>query len=207
MPAKVKAIPPGTKIGLWTVISEGGRSRLGAALWLCQCECGTTREVNGTKLRRGGLISCGLCQPRLGGPPKHGMSGTPLYRRWLSMIGRCTLPSQANYDRYGGRGISVCDRWRKFELFAEDMGESFKPGLTLDRIDGDGNYEPGNFRWATHKEQQRNTTRNRILTWSGRSLTVAEWAEELGINRNTIGVRIHRGWPVERVLGTPGRSQ
>lgn len=123
------------------------------------------------------------------------------------MIGRCTLPSQAGYARYGGRGISVCDRWRKFEQFAEDMGESFKPGLTLDRIDVNGDYEPGNCRWATHKEQQRNTTRNRVLTWGGRSLTVAEWAEELGINRTTIGVRLHRGWPVERVLSASGRSR
>jgi hypothetical protein len=131
------------------------------------------------------------------------MSKTPLYKRWLAMVGRCTLPNWAGYPAYGGRGIRVCDRWRRFEAFAEDMGPSFNPRLSLDRIDVDGDYEPGNCRWATQKQQCRNTTVNRILTWHGQSHTVAEWSEIVGINRVTIGVRLHRGWPLDRVLGRP----
>ena len=201
MPMPAKQIAIGSRFDRWTVLEAASQRRTKAVMWLCRCDCGTTREVSGSALRGGHSTSCGRCRPKAG-PVKHGMTGTPLYRKWLSMIGRCTLPSQAGYSRYGGRGIEVCARWREFENFAADMSDSFVPGLTLDRIDSDGNYEPGNCRWVTQKQQMLNTSRNRVLTWSGKSQTVAEWAEELGLNRTTLNVRLHRGWSVARALST-----
>ena len=118
--------------------------------WTCQCDCGNTSLVYGPSLTAGLSTSCG-CNRRT-----HGMTGTPTKRSYDSMINRCYYPSQINYERYGGRGIIVCDRWRhSFENFLADMGERPK-GTTLDRIKNSGNYEPDNCRWATRPQQDAN---------------------------------------------------
>jgi hypothetical protein len=117
------------------------------------------------------------------------------------MIRRCENPNATAYADYGGRGISVCAEWRDYENFAADMGPDFRPELTLDRIDVDGDYEPGNCRWVTNTVQQRNKRNNRRLTFQGRTLTVAEWADLLGLQPGTIRYRLDKsGWPVERAL-------
>lgn len=132
---------------------------------------------------------------------------TPTYLAWESMIRRCEMPSQESYPLYGGRGIKVCTRWHDFAAFLADVGE--KPaGMSLDRIDGSRGYEPGNCRWATMKQQQRNRRGNRFLEHCGERLTVAEWAERVGVPSATIRSRIDRyGWTVERALTEPYRTR
>jgi len=131
----------------------GQRDRGGRHLWLCRCDCGGTKLAASGDLRAGHTKSCG-CAP-CGRRPTHGMTNTPEYEVWRGMLQRCNRPNSINYHLYGGRGIAVCERWHKFENFYADVGPR-PPGLTLDRINNNGNYEPGNTKWSTRKEQAAN---------------------------------------------------
>ncbi len=151
----------GQPFGKWTVLKYAGSN--GRAYWLCRCECGNECEVGGKELRNGHSTQCKRCQARqIGSNPKHGHAksgnkkASRTYRSWECMIDRCTNRKHKAYKNYGGRGITVCDRWRNsFENFLADMG--MRPeGMTIDRIENDGNYEPGNCRWATLSQQRRN---------------------------------------------------
>jgi hypothetical protein len=139
---------------------------------------------------------------------KHGMSHSSTYEIYMGMMKRCYNPKTANYHDYGGRGIAVCDRWREsFVNFLEDMGE--RPAdKSLDRYpDMNGNYEPGNCRWATRSEQNRNKRNNRFIEFNGEVLTLSEWARKIGVHHVTIISRIDvRGWTIERALTTPARK-
>lgn len=156
----------GKRFGKWYVIEEGGRNSHGGIRWLCQCDCGTKREVNGSSLRNGKSASCG-CEMK--GPITHGMYGTKFYTTWNSIHNRCNNPSQESYKNYGGRGIIVCDRWSDFSNFYDDLYDSYldhveKYGAsdtTIDRVDVNGNYEPLNVKWSTHSEQALNRRNNR----------------------------------------------
>ena len=131
----------------------------------------------------------------------HGSSCTPEYAIWCAMKARCRNPKSPAYPRYGGRGIQVCDRWMEsFEAFVKDMGWRPNPQYLLDRIDNDGNYEPGNVRWATLKQSNRNRRNAHLLTHNGQTRTVAGWAEVLGVSRQLIISRLNKGWSVERTL-------
>lgn len=146
------AVEPGTVVGHWTVTGEAQR-RHGLRHLQCRCECGTERDVFIGALRTGQSVSCGCHQHRT-----HGMSASPEHRLWRAIIQRCHNPRNTEYRNYGGRGIRVCDEWRNsFERFFADVGPKPSPELTFDRINNDGNYEPGNVRWATRTEQMRNT--------------------------------------------------
>lgn len=136
----------------------------------------------------------------------HGMNRTPTHNSWRGMIERCTNPNSANWEDYGGRGITVCERWLDFPAFLEDMG--IRPeGTTLDRIDPNQDYCPGNCRWATLTEQQRNKTDTPTFKFAGLALTFGEWAELLGINRKTLVSRYYRqGWSLEKTLMTPTKK-
>lgn len=126
---------------------------------------------------------------------------TPTYFSWQHMNDRCYNSNHAFYKDYGGRGISVCERWRKsFTNFLDDMGERPSKLHTIDRIDGNGNYEPDNCRWATRKEQARNRKTNRLIAFNGVTRTLAEWSELTGINREKISWRIDHGWPIEKAM-------
>jgi hypothetical protein len=158
----------GRRFNRWTVLSCAGRSRgkSGNLIWLCRCDCGTIREVAGNNLPNGASKSCG-CHNEEARRSRitHGLTrrGKPKpleYSSWSSMIQRCTKPTNTKWHNYGGRGIRVCDRWRNsFEAFLEGMGPRPSPSHSIDRIDNDSNYEPGNCRWATPKEQRANQGR------------------------------------------------
>ena len=159
-----KIVRPGDRFGRWLVLTpvEPYVSPKGEKLsrLLCRCECGTERIVLAQSLRSGISRSCSCLQREIAAQRKtihgHGGKWTPTYRSWIAMKGRCHYPANASWQYYGGRGITVCDRWRdSFEAFLADLGER-PEGKTLDRIDPDGDYEPGNCRWATPKEQRAN---------------------------------------------------
>lgn len=132
------------------------------------------------------------------------MHRSPEYRSWSHMKGRCYCESDPGYHNYGGRGIGMHEDWREdFQAFFDYIGPRPGPGFSVDRIDNDGNYEPGNVRWATQKQQSRNFRHNRVLTFEGQTKCLVEWAEEIGVNRRTLQVRLSRGWSVERALTKP----
>lgn len=155
----------GRKVGLLSVIAfTGSREHNGVMrrFWLCRCDCGNEREYYSSCLTSGNLSSCG-CIPK--GPPlKHGRSKSPEYRVWIGMRNRCHDKKNSRYADYGGRGIGVCARWASFENFFEDMGERPTDDHSIDRVDNNGNYEPGNCRWATRSVQQHNKRRMFIPT-------------------------------------------
>ena len=174
------------------------------ATWLCQCQCGKEISVVGAYLRNGDTKSCGCLNidAIIARNTTHGKSGTSLYGVWIKIVARCCDENDKYYHRYGGRGIKVCERWRKsFEDFLADVGERTEEKPTLDRIDNDGNYEPENVEWASYKRQARHTRRSVNLTHDGVTRCAAEWAEVTGIHYWTIHYRIKAGWPSSKVLG------
>ena len=192
----------GRKYGRLTVIRFNDRDKHNNINYLCRCVCGNEKVVTGSHLRSGDVKSCGCWLREF--KAIHGMSRSATYNSWESMMGRCFNENDDRYSSYGGRGITVCDRWRKFENFLYDMGERDK-WLSLDRIDNDGNYTPENCRWATASEQQRNRRANRLIEYRGETRCVAEWAEYLGINQSTLRKRLDRGKPVDVAFETEAK--
>lgn len=170
--------------------------------WLTRCDCGVERVVQGGNLKNGTCKSCGCLQRELladrakTANRRHGMTDSPTWSSWRAMIKRCEQPSSINYAAYGGRGISVCERWHIFENFAADMGLR-SPGTSLDRIDVNGNYEPGNCRWATRSQQARNTTKTPKVVFNGVEYSISDLAERIGVSAQTIRARKRRGIPLD----------
>lgn len=149
--------------------------------WLCRCDCGNEAHVTTGNLRSGHTKSCGCFKgERVKVMNKtHGMVYTPTYKSWLGMRDRCNCPNNSSYPRYGGRGITICERWDSFEAFLSDMGEA-PPGNSIERIDNNKGYCPENCRWATKKEQALNRRTTRWVTAHGRTLPLKQWAELTG---------------------------
>lgn len=188
----------GNVYGKLTVLRFAGKDHRKQAKWLCRCECGETTVVQGCNLRTGHTRSCSPNCLRT----THKMGKTPEYAAWWAMHDRCTNPKNSNFRYYGARGISVCEQWATFEAFYADMGPC-PEGLTLDRIDNDGNYEPGNVRWATRTQQQNNRSNSKKYEHDGLALTVAQWAKKTGIEDATLRARLNHGWSVVRAITEP----
>lgn len=207
-PSRVKDLT-GLIFCRWTVLERSERKRNGTnMLWLCRCDCGRKSVVSGGSLANGTSRSCGCLQKEItiARSQTHGKSHTTEYKSWTHIIWRCYNRNCSTYSLYGGRGITVCEQWRNsFEAFYDDMGDKPSRQHSIDRKDNDGHYEPGNCVWATQREQARNRRNNRLLTFDGRAQCIAAWAEELGIQTDTLKRRIYVGWSVERALTTPVR--
>jgi hypothetical protein len=200
---KTIELQAGQRFGRLVVIGRSGSSPVSRnATFLCRCDCGRETVKPGSHLRSGHTQSCG-CFGEVASVT-HGESGragrrSPEYSVWAKMIGRCTNPREKRWADYGGRGIQVCERWRQFENFRADMGDR-PAGMTIERIDNNGNYAPSNCRWATDHEQKRNMRSNVNLTFNGRTMCATDWARELGMRVVTLHCRIRRGWSTERAL-------
>jgi hypothetical protein len=198
---RLRALPAvGNRIGKWIVLRPADPDRNGVARWWCRCDCGREAEVYQQGLVERRSRQCQSCANR-----RHGMSKSPEYTVWQAMRGRCQDPIDPSYERYGGRGIKVCERWQTFENFLVDMGK--RPSLqhTLDRRDNNGDYEPSNCRWATAREQQLNRRDSRYLTLGGERLHITDWAKRLGVSLPTLWSRNHMGWSDEEILSRPVR--
>lgn len=174
--------------------------------WLCRCDCGTEKAVRLKDLRRnGGTKSCGCLadEATCRFQPKHGMRNTRTYRAWIGMRMRCRPTDKASAG-YWERGISVCERWSSFDAFLNDMGEC-PPGLSLDRVDNDRGYEPGNCRWATVTQQNRNKRNIRFHTHNGETLCLKDWSIRYGVSYPALLGRLKAGWAFEDAINPEGR--
>lgn len=183
----------GIKYGKW-VVSGFAYKTPKSVYWQCRCECGTVKNVRDSTLLNGESSGCGV--GKCNHSYKHGNKKTRAYLAWQGMLNRCNNTRTKEFHRYGGRGIVVCDRWKQFVNFLEDMGEPAK-GLTLDRKESDGNYEPSNCRWATRLEQGGNTCRVKKVTYQGETRSVRNWATVKNIHYKTLLQRIHLGWDLD----------
>ncbi len=190
----------GQRFATMVVTGFAGFDRWRKARWNYKCDCGREATTDEKCLRR--MKSCGCVRKRT---TTHGMSNSKEYRVWRAMLNRCENTNVERFPQYGGRGIRVCERWHKFENFLMDMGRRPSPKMQIDRIENDGNYEPGNVRWATPKQQLRNRSDNRILEYNHKKMCINDWATETSLKRECIAARLKMGWSVEKSLTTPAR--
>jgi hypothetical protein len=195
----------GQRFGRWIVLHFAGKTGR-KYRWTCRCDCGVEKHVIDYHLTMGKTHSCGCLTAEKAGQTfrTHGLSDTPEHITWLNIRQRCLNPTHKKYKYYGGRGITVCDRWRhSFENFLSDMGPRPTPKHSAERINNNRGYEPGNVKWATKLEQANNTRSNHFLTIDGQTKTIAEWSRVVGISQLTIARRIHIGWSDEDAVKSP----
>lgn len=194
----------GKRFGRLLVLEEHPEKRFGRWQYRCLCDCGNERVVDGNRLRTGGCNSCGCLkiEATKKSNSTHGLSKHPLYSVWGNIWDRCYNPQIDCYKNYGGRGIRMAELWRNDPVVFINwcLENGWMRGLEVDRRNNDGDYEPDNIRFITHKEQQRNTRKNVFFTHQGQTKCLAEWAETLGINYITVCVRIRRGWSMYEAL-------
>lgn len=209
-------IPPmdltGMTIGYWYVNGPAppridGRGCPSIKMWRCKCRCGTESEVRDAELRRYGSTSCGCFNREIS--TTHHETGTRLYEIWHGLRQRCNNPNSKDAHNYSDRGIMVCDSWNNsYEAFRDwALANGYTDDLSIDRIDVNGDYCPSNCRWATQSQQARNTRFNHLLEFNGKSQTIADWAEEIGIDYYTLAKRIGMNWSVERALTQPVKNR
>ena len=188
----------GQKFGRLTVL-ERAEKRGNHYYWKCLCSCGAEKIVQGCSLRNGAILSCGCLQRENAGAAntKHGLSRSKIWGIYKAMKQRCYNLNNKRYKNYGGRGIRVCEEWKDdflaFYNYVSQLEHFGEKGYSLDRINNDGNYEPGNVRWATASEQNRNHRRNVIVEYNGEQMTLAEAVEKSGLSRNTLNSRLKSG--------------
>lgn len=191
----------GQKYGRLTVVRRTENSKHGKARWECFCECGAEVTVDSSNLTKGNTASCGCLavERRRKTNTTHGMYGSRTWNCWQHMKRRCFDPKVRQYRYYGGRGITVCERWMKFENFLADMGE-VPPGMSLDRIDNNKGYEPDNCRWATKTEQSRNRRNNVKVTVDGREMLAADFVKAYGLVKGSTYRFLRKGWTPNEIL-------
>lgn len=176
-----------------------------SSVWLVQCDCGKQSFASSSNLIKNRVVSCG-CYGKSANKT-HGLTNSPTYRSWQHMKTRCSKKTGRWAYLYNGKGIRVCDQWLKFDGFLKDMGER-PPGTSIDRINGNGNYEPGNCRWATPAEQSRNTRQNHFLTIEGETKCLADWGKPLNLSGACIYLRIYRlGWAPKDAVSKPAKKR
>lgn len=201
----------GQKFGRLTVI-ERQESRQGRSMWLCQCECGKQKIVSSSHLKSGAVKSCGCLNKEIASKRgelskigertrKHGDFGTKLYGIWAGMKRRCNNPNTKYYADYGGRGIQVCEEWQNYEPFrAWALSHGYCKGMSIERIDVDGDYCPENCKWIPLSEQNRNKRLTIYIEYQGKRYTVKEVAKITGLKERTIRARCKRGWTSEQIF-------
>lgn len=196
----------GKKFGRWTVEHSERHHKGKGFLWNVVCECGKRSKIEAAKLTSGQSQSCGCAVAEALGKrsTRHGLYGTPIYETWRRIIDRCHNPNSTDYEWYGLRGIKVCDEWRASAVaFASALPPHPGRGFSIDRIDTNGNYEPGNVRWATIFEQNNNKRNTKFITFRGETLGLGAMARKYGLPTNDVYARISAGWSIERALTEP----
>ena len=179
------------------------------AWWWCRCNCGQEKMVIAKSLIQGFTHSCGCLRRELARKQMttHGKTNSPEFAAWNAMIQRCCNPNAKSFKNYGGRGISVCERWRNsFSCFLQDMGARTSPEHSIERVDNNGDYSPDNVVWALPMQQAHNRRTNHLITFHGVTLCATEWASKLGITLETLLGRLKK-WPLEKALTTPRQVQ
>ncbi len=197
----------GMKFGQLTVLERAEKTAYGQYQWLCQCECGNKTVVVGQNLRTNSTKSCGCGKygkglfPSFRAESKH----KRIYRIWRGMLHRCYNPNYSAYQNWGGRGIEVCDEWKKdfYSFLAWSMGNGYQEHLSIDRVDNNGNYCPENCRWADNQTQGANKRGVHLITHKGVTKTLMDWSRHSAIPYDELRMRIKYGWPVERALTEP----
>lgn len=202
----------GQKFGRLTPIKYMSKDKWSHNLWLCRCDCEKEAVVIENNLKNGNTKSCGCLNKEMvmERSTTHGHSSggklSKTYISWENMKARCNNPKDRAYKDYGGRDIMVCERWKSFENFFEDVGE-IPEGLTLDRIDNNKGYYPDNWKFSTMKEQTRNKRSNIMVPYNGDELCLTDYCKIKNLNYKTINMRINRGWSIEKALMTPLRQR
>lgn len=193
----------GKRFGRLMPIIDCGKNERNMLQYLCACDCGESKVIAGIYLRNGETQSCGCLRresmSERNGNLSHGKAKTSVYLSWQSMKTRCTNNKHKHFYRYGGRGISYDPHWETFENFYADMGD--KPaGFTLERIDNSKGYSKDNCKWASRKEQLRNTISTVNLTYKGKTQCMLDWAKETGLKYSTIRSRVNLGWAADQIF-------
>lgn len=201
MSAKIVHDLTGRVFGKLKVIALD-RARRPGCYWRVVCECGVEKSVRSDSLRRGDTVSCGCfrAEHRSEKATTHGLTDTSIYAIWYSIKARCLSPTSPAFHRYGGRGISVCDRWLDFNLFYEDMGDRPFENAQIDRIDNNGSYCKENCRWVTCKENQRNKSSNRMVSYQGSQVPLVVASELSGLPYHALWYRLKNKWSVEKLF-------
>lgn len=189
----------GDVFGYWTAVEKIKGNKRQHPRWVCTCRCGAQKPIDQDNLVYGRSRSCGC------GPKKtvatHGMSRDPRTGAWRNFVSRCTNPDNAHFKNYGGRGIKVCDAWlESLTAFVEHIGPRPSPGMTVERIDNNGNYEPGNVKWATRKVQARNKRSTFQVAIDDRKQCIQDWATDLGVTANHFYRRMRKGMTPQQAI-------
>lgn len=202
---KSETIQPGQKYGRLTIISTHKIAGTYRYVAKCQCQCNVIKYIRMDALRKGMTLSCGCLQKERS--TKHGAWDHPLYTVWKSMMRRCYNQKDDRYNRYGGRGITVCKKWHDINIFINDMTQGYQKGLQIDRIDNDKGYSKNNCQWANRFTQAQNKSSNIKLTHDNKNLCLSEWSRITKIPYGTLWERIKvLKWSTERTLTTPSLS-
>lgn len=198
----------GKKFGKLTVLKRVENNKHRQPQWLCKCDCGNEAVVAGQKLRTGHTKSCGCIIFEQKTRLTHGMTSTTLFTRWMNMKSRCNNPKNKRYNRYGGRGIKVCEEWENdfMSFYRWAISNGFEESLSIDRIDNNMGYCPENCRWVNAKRQANNTSKNVKIVYNGEKKTLAEWCDSLNVDYKLIHNRMHRyGMTFQDAVSKPVR--